>query len=140
MSLLFRRIQNMSIRYVVKIEKFAENHYIKRFSKKYKNFWDITIKGVMLELERFDEFVKTDHIDSISCCGNIVVLKADFRVAGTKLSRRASGNRYIISLDNDKNEIKILLVYHKNDIGDKNETATWKKIIKDNYNGYSFLN
>jgi ribosome biogenesis GTPase A len=43
-------------------------------------------------------------------------------------------------LDKNKNELKILLVYHKNDIGDKNETATWKKIIKDNYKGYNFLN
>ena len=35
-------------------------------------------------------------------------------------------------------EIKILLVYHKSDIGDKNETATWKKIIRNNYSDYDF--
>jgi hypothetical protein len=128
----------MSISYTVKIEKFAESHYVKRFSKKYKSFWDFTIKGIISELERFDEFIKTDHIDLISRCDNITILKADFRVAGTKFSRKASGNRYIISLD--KNEIKILLIYHKNDIGDKNETLAWKKIIRANYDGYDFLN
>ena len=58
----------MSISYIVKIEEFAKSHYIKKFSKKYKNSWDITIRGILLELERFDEFIKTDHIDLISCC------------------------------------------------------------------------
>jgi hypothetical protein len=130
----------MSIRYNIKIEHFAESHYIKRFSKKYKSFWDFTIKGIISELERFDEFIKTDHIDLISRCDNITILKADFRIAGTKFSRKASGNRYIISLDKNKNEIKILLIYHKNDIGDKNETLTWKKIIRANYDDYDFLN
>lgn len=129
----------MSINYIVKIEEFANSHYIKNFSKKYKNFWDITIKGILLELERFEEFVKTDHLDLICISNNISIFKADFRVAGTNFSRKASGNRYIIALDKDKNEIKILLMYHKNDIGDRNETSAWKKIVKDNYNDYYFL-
>jgi hypothetical protein len=129
----------MSISYNVKIEKFAEKHYIKRFSKKYKSFWDFTIKGIISELERFDEFVKTEHINLISGCNEITIFNADFRVASTKFSRKASGNRYIFSLDKSKKEIKILLMYHKDDIETKNETATWKKIIKDNYDAYDFL-
>jgi len=129
----------MSTSYIIKIEEFAQSHYIKNFSKKYKNFWDITIRGILLELEHFDEFVKTDHIDLISCCESIVIFKSDFRIAGTKFSRKASGNRYIMSLDKSKNELKILLMYHKNDIGNKNETAAWKKMIKENYRDYNFL-
>ena len=129
----------MSINYIVKIEEFANSHYIKKFSKKYKNFWDITLKGILLELERFEEFTKTDHLDFISGRDNVSIFKADFRVAGTNFSRKASGNRYIIALDNNKNEIKILLMYHKNDIGDRNETSSWKNIIKDNYSDYDFL-
>lgn len=129
----------MSIKYSVKIERFAESHYIKKFSKKYKNFWEPTFRGVISELERFDEFVKTDYIDLISSFEDSSVFKMDFRVAGTKFSRKSSGNRCIISLNKDKNEICVLLMYHKNDIGDKNETATWKKIIRDNYNDYDFL-
>ncbi len=31
-------------------------------------------------------------------------------------------------------------MYHKDDIGDKNETAIWKKIIKDNHDAYDFVN
>jgi hypothetical protein len=120
----------------VKTERFAGSHYIKKFSKKYKNYWEPTLKGLILELERFNE---SNHDRPISSCENISVYKIYFRVAGTNFSRKSSGNRCIVSLDKEKNEIKILLVYHKNDIGTKNETITWKKIIKDNYDGYSFL-
>lgn len=130
----------MSIKYRVTIEDFAKNHYIKKFSKKYKDFWDVTIEGIKLELERFDEFIKTDHISLISSFGDIIILKADFRIARTTFSRKSSGNRYIAALDKGKKEVKILLMYHKTDIDSKNETATWKKIIKDNYRDYSFLN
>lgn len=126
----------MFIRYIVKIEKFAESHYIKKFSKKYNNFWDKTLKGIILELERFDNYKEKTSISSFK---SIHIFKIEFRVAGTNSSKKNSGNRYIISLDKAKNEIKILLVYHKNDIGNRNETATWKKIIRNNYNDYNFL-
>jgi len=62
-------------RYIVKIQKFVESHYIKKFSKKYKNYWDVTFKGIFLEMERFDEFIKTDHIDLISSYKNISISK-----------------------------------------------------------------
>jgi len=42
-------------------------------------------------------------------------------------------------LDKNNSEIKILLMYHKNDTDSKNETAAWKKIIRDNYDNYGFL-
>ena len=129
----------MSIKYPVKIERFAKSHYIKKFSKKYKNFWEPTFRGVISELERFDEFIKTDYIDLVSSFEDLTIFKMDFRIAGTKFSRKSSGNRCIISLDKDKNEVSVLLMYHKNDIGDKNETASWKKIIRDSYNAYDFL-
>lgn len=129
----------MSIRPNVKIEKFAENHFIKRFSKQYKKLWDITLRSILLELERFGEFVKTSHINFISSYDNFFIYKSEFKIAGSKISRKASGNRCILSLDKNKNQITILLIYHKNDIGDKNETAAWKKIIRDNYEEYYFL-
>ncbi len=129
----------MSIRYNVKIEKFAESHYIKRFSKKYKNFWEATLRGILSELERFDNLEEKDGVELISSFGCISIYKIYFRIAGTKFSKKSSGNRYIISLVKNKNEIRILLMYHKNDLGSKNETSAWKKIIRDNYNVYDFL-
>ena len=129
----------MSIKCFIEIEEFAKKYYIKKFSKKYKNLWDISLKSIIQELERFSEFKKTNHVDLIVSDGDISVYKISFRIAKTEYSRKNSGNRYIMSLNTRENKIKILLMYNKNDIKAKNETTAWKKIIKTNYEGYDFL-
>jgi len=128
----------MSINYVIIVEKFVESHYIKKFQKKYRNFWDITWKGIKEELKRFEELSKTNIAEEITCLENISICKTEFRVAGTKYSRKKSGNRCIISVNKISKEITVLLVYHKDHINSRNETAAWKKIIRDNYNNYDF--
>lgn len=128
----------MFIKYNVQTEEFAEKHYIKNFRKKYKTYWDSTFKGIEKMLEGLDSILDTTIVEEINCQDDLAVLKMEFRVAGTNCSRKASGNRCILSLNKKTKEIKILLVYHKSDIGDKNETAAWKKIIRDNYNDYDF--
>lgn len=119
----------MSIKHDVKTEDFAEKHYIKNFRKKYKTYWDLTFRGIEKMLEGLDNIVDTTIVEEINCLNDLAILKMEFRVAGTDYSRKSSGNRCILSLNKKTKEIKILLVYHKSDIGDKNETATWKKII-----------
>ncbi|HQC50102.1 MAG TPA: hypothetical protein PLN57_03260 [bacterium] len=89
-------------------------------------------------LESLDSIMNTTIVEEINCQDDLAILKMEFRVAGTNFSRKTSGNRCILSLNKKTREIKILLVYHKSDIGNKNETATWKKIIRDNYVGYDF--
>ena len=128
----------MSTNYVVITEKYAERHYIKKFQKKYKSFWDITWQGIIEELKRLDALLETDIADEIVCINDIAICKTEFRVARTKYSRKNSGNRCIIAIHKKVKEIKILLVYHKDDIGGNNETATWKKIIRENYKDYTF--
>lgn len=128
----------MSIKYTVKTEEFAESHYIKKFRKKYKTHWEITFKGIKIMLEGLDNILGTTIVEEINCLDNMSILKMEFRVFGTNSSKKASGNRCILSLNKGTKEIKILLVYHKSDISSTNETATWKKIIRDNYNCYDF--
>ena len=128
----------MYIKYNVQIEDFAEKHYIKNFRKKYQTYWDSTFKGIKKMLESLDSIMNTTIVEEINCQDDLAILKMEFRVAGTNFSRKTSGNRCILSLNKKTREIKILLVYHKSDIGNKNETATWKKIIRDNYVGYDF--
>ena len=128
----------MSIKYNVKTEAFTEKHYIKKFRKKYKTHWDSTLKGILKMLEGLDSILDTDIIEQINFYNDLVIFKMEFRVFGTKCSKKSSGNRCILALNNEIKEIRILLVYHKNDIGEKNETATWKKIIRDNYSNYKF--
>jgi len=126
----------MSINYTVIIEPFAERHYIKSFSKKYKGAWDISLRAICEELRRFDSLLETSVAETISVCGNVKIAKTEFRVAGTRESRKSSGNRCIVAIHEGDCLIKLLLVYGKTDLGDGNETSKWKQIIKDNYPDY----
>lgn len=125
----------------VKIEKYAEGHFIKTFSKKYKSHWDVTLEAITFELGRIDYFfkLKTKKLEDI--CGNdsIRIIKLEFTVAKSNQSAHASGNRCIAVWDKKKNLVSILLVYGKTDLSGHNETAEWKGIIRDNYPEYSHL-
>ncbi len=129
----------MSTNYFIEIEKFAENHFIKNFSKKYKKAWEVTLKALFEELQRFDLFVKTSAVDIINQDNNLGIMKVDFRVHGTNASKKASGNRCIVAVHKDIGIIKILLVYNKNDLGNGHETIKWKQLIKENYLNYIYL-
>ena len=96
----------MSIKYVVKIEDFAWSHYLKKISKKYKASFDLGL------------------LDTIC--------KTEFKIMPNE-STKSSGNRCILVQDSLKQEIRILLVYHKGDIQGGNETEWWKKMISGNY-------
>lgn len=126
----------MSIKYSIIIRQFAERHYLKNFSKKYKGSWVITWRAVCEELQRFESLLTTSIAEVIVHNGNIRIAKIEFRVAGTRESRHSSGNRCIIAVHGDTNLINVLLVYHKNDLGNGNETARWKQVIKNNYPDY----
>lgn len=129
----------MSISFFVEIEKYAEKHYIKSFAKKYGRAWELTLEAVLLELQNFDFLLKRSIAEIIFVGEGLKICKVEFKVAGTKFSRHASGNRCIVALYPEKSLIKILLMYSKNDLPSKNETAAWQKIIKENYPEYKDL-
>ncbi len=126
----------MSIKYVVTIEKFAEKHYLKNFRKKYKKSFDVPWSAFVFMLQKIDLMLERDGNNEISDPNKkIVICKTEFKIA-TKESAKSSGNRCIIVQDKEKKEVKILLVYCKNDIQNNNETVWWKNIIKENYSAY----
>jgi len=129
----------MFIRYSVIIRPFAERHYLKNFSQKYKGAWEITWRAVCEELQRFDSLLETSIAEVIVKNNSIRIAKIEFRVAGTKESRKSSGNRCIVAVHQAANSVNVLFVYHKNDLGHGNETARWKQVIKDNYPDYCSL-
>ena len=129
----------MSTKYSVMVEHFAERHFIKNFKKKYKKAWDITWQAVNEELKRIDSLFETSIAEIIIDNENIKIVKTQFRVAGTKQSRKSSGNRYIIAVQKDISMVYVLLVYHKNDLGNGSETIKWKQVIKNNYEQYKGL-
>lgn len=119
----------MGSNYSVTIEAFAERHYIKSFQKKYKGAWEVTQRAIMSEFERVDMLLQTTKADLITETGEIKIVKTDFRVAGTKESAKASGNRCIILVNEEKKLVSVLLVYCKTDLPSSNETAEWKKLV-----------
>ncbi len=123
------------IDFQVSFSDFAEKHYRKKFRKKYpEKVWKITEKSIILSLERAYHLKNTNRLDCIKYHESYSLFKFDFAVAGTQESPKKSGNRSILFLDNEKESIDILLIYHKDDLEKRNsETAAWEKLIKNNY-------
>lgn len=123
----------MNLNFSVQIEKFAERHFIKSFEKKYLGCWDVTLKAIIGEFERIDNFLLTNRAETICDKNGLKIIKSEFRVHKTPVSAKASGNRCIVAMDTLKRSVKVLLVYSKTDIPGHNETAEWQKIIRGNY-------
>jgi hypothetical protein len=130
----------MSINYAVTIEPFADRHYIRTFSKKYKKAWDFTLSAIIREFQSFDVILEKSIAEEITDKNaDIVICKTEFKISGTQESRHGSGNRCIVAKHKSTNKVCVLLVYHKNDLGGGNETANWKNVIKENYPEYGNL-
>ena len=119
--------------YRVEFEGFTERHFIKNFIKKYKDKWIATERSIIAVCERIDNMMLYKRADIISIVGCYKLVKLDFAVEGTRISPKASGNRCILFVDEDIREVKILLVYSKDEISSPNETQKWKSIIKSEY-------
>ncbi|CAN5722527.1 hypothetical protein BH11PAT2_BH11PAT2_09370 [soil metagenome] len=123
----------------VQIGDFAHRHFIKSFEKKYPKYWDVTLRAITAELERIDMLLERDIAETICDVEGVKIIKTKFKVAGTKESAKTSGNRCIVAWIPDKQLVHVLLVYTKTDLGEGNETAKWKKLVKDNYPEYARL-
>ncbi len=126
----------MSTDYAIIIEKFAERHFIKSFRKKYKTAWDATEKALIQEFRVFEVLFEKNIAETITDRDGVRICKTEFKISGSRESRHSSGNRCIVAVHRDTATVRVLLVYHKNDLGDGNETAKWKQKIKDNYPEY----
>ena len=117
------------MKYGVVFEQFAETHFIKKFARKYKGAWEKTREGLLLEFSLVDLLFekKIAETKSISRDGEIRMCKTEFRVAGTDMSRHASGNRCIIAIHAEPKMVRVLLVYAKTDLSGTNETAKMER-------------
>lgn len=130
----------MESNYFVKIEAFAEKHFIKSFEKKYKKHWDFTLRAITFELERIDNLLQTDKAEVMIDSDNVKIVKTRFKLAGSRESTKTSGNRCIVAWHKKDKFVSILLVYNKTDLSSSNkETGEWKKLIKNNYKEYKHL-
>jgi len=129
----------MCIKYAVTTEKFAEKHYLKNFRKRYKKPFYIPWDAFVFMLQKIDLMLDRDGNSEISDPNKeVVICKTEFKIAQNE-SAKSSGNRCIIAQNKDKKEVRILLVYCKNDIKGSNETEWWKNTIRQNYPAYRNL-
>lgn len=122
--------------YEVVFENYADRHFIKTLAKKYKTAWDFTLTLLQKEFEQIDLLFQKSVAEVIVEAGEIQICKTEFKIAGTNVSRHASGNRCIVAVYKESGRVHVLLVYHKNDIAGGNETSIWKNIIRENYPEY----
>jgi len=126
------------MKYEVIFEPFTERHYIRTFARKYKGSWELTFSLIRKGFEQIDILFTKSIAEYITDRqGEVVIGKTEFKIAGTQESRHGSGNRCIVAIHKNENKVKVLLVYHKNDLGGGSETGNWIKIIKENYPQYS---
>lgn len=120
-------------KYKVVFEEFTRRHFAKNFEKKYKSQWNKTQDDIIFMCEHIENMLLTKRADLVSVADNYRLVKLDFAIFGLKISPKSSGNRCILLLDDDMRIVRILLMYSKNDISTRNETAEWKKIVKAQY-------
>jgi hypothetical protein len=131
-------IKNLSFR--VEFSSYSENHFCREFYRKYKGKqWVETKRTIVDTLERAFLVQQTKLIDVLKYSqeNDIGIFKYDFKVAGTNVSPKSSGNRAVFSLCNNTGIIKILLVYGKNNCDKKHNETQWIfEQIKTNFPEY----
>lgn len=133
---------NDTVLFRIDFSVFLKRYYLKYFEKKYpKKVWDITIESIVQDLSRVrtsvSDLQKTMQVDELWHNNDCWIFKYDFRVAGTKTSTKASGNRVVAFLDLSNNFIEILIIYDKGCLSkNKSETAFIEGIIKEEFPDY----
>ena len=129
------------MKYAVFFHSYTDRHYIKTFAKKYKGAWDKTLTSLFVEFTFADLLFEKSiaEIISISPDNSVQICKTEFKILGTDVSRHASGNRCIIAIHKNTHTVHVLLVYSKSDMGSGNETANWKRVIRENFLEYGAL-
>lgn len=120
-------------KYNIKTGKYARNHFLKSFSKKYKT-WDNTFSYINDMLSRIDRLLLTSNAERIHIWNNLYIAKCEFKIAWSNQSAKSSWNRIIVYVDQEQKEITILLIHSKTDIKWNNETVWRQQEIKNNYN------
>ncbi|MFM2414408.1 MAG: hypothetical protein RI911_101 [Candidatus Parcubacteria bacterium] len=125
--------------YTVIFESYSERHFIKSFEKKYHSAWEITREALQREFQSFDILPLRSIAECIHERDNVALYKTEFKVAGTKESRKTSGNRCIVAVHRIEKRVHVLLVYAKTDAKGARETDWWEAQIAAAYSQYRHL-
>ena len=123
----------------VEYTDYANGHYLKRFKKDYPGRqWELTDVSIREDLARLrmpnNVTQRSKQIDELKHKGDYWLAKYDFKIAGTKVSTKDSGNRCIVLIDNARSKLDILLIYHKDDLPkNQNETQYIESTLQKQY-------
>ena len=126
----------MNYHYQVTFEDYAVRHYLKKFRKKYRHQWSSTEDGIRNKLARIDTVIDNQRIEVIHCTDDRqeLIVKDKFKIARSRNSAKTAGDRLIAHVDHRRRLVKVLLIYHKNDLPKKRgETSQWRMMINKNY-------
>lgn len=133
---------NDTVLFRIDFSVFSKRNYLKYFEKKYpKKAWDYTVESIIQDLSRIrtsaSDMQKSMQVDELWHGEDCWIFKYDFRVAGTKTSTKASGNRVVAFLDSSNNFIEILIIYDKGCLPkNKTETTFIEGIMKEEFPNY----
>ena len=116
--------------YQVEITPAAQRRYIKKFEKKHKGHWRVTLASLKEGIKRIEALLLTDKAEVLHATDSHRLIKIYFRMAGSKQSAKTSGHRCIVYLNNRARAAKILLAYSKNELGPSNETNKIRQQIR----------
>ena len=129
----------------VQYTEYAESHYLRRFQKNYPGKqWELTDISIKQDLARLrvknNETQRSAQIDELKNNGDHWLAKYDFKIAGTHVSTKDSGNRCVVYIDNARDILDILLIYHKDDLPkNKKETDFIMDTVKKQYGSIAKL-
>ena len=115
---------------------YAQRHFLRDFRKIYpKKAWQFTEESILQEISRIcvstSDLQRTQQVDELWHNGGCWIFKYDFRVAGTKVSAKASGNRCIVYLNIETCTAEVLMIYDKKCLPkNQGETAFIESILK----------
>ena len=118
-------------RFGVRFSAYAEQHFLKKFRKKYKGkIWEVTEMSIISDLARISNSLQSSQqVDELWSDGKKWLFKYDFAVAKSGKSPKKSGNRCVCLLDTDKREIQILAIYAKDDLPKNMGETQWAKSV-----------
>lgn len=126
----------------VVFSQYSQRHFLKEIEKKYsRKIWNCTVESILQDLSRIcissSDLQRTQQVDELWHSGNSWIFKYDFRVAGTKTSTKASGNRCIVYVDISRNYAEILMLYDKGCLPkNQGETAYIHSVLINEFGEY----
>lgn len=84
------------------------------------------MRAIVLELENVELLSDANYFEKINIFENKYIAKDEFKIAGSKESKKSSGCRYIVKVNTKELTSEMLLIYHKSDVNMSNETVWWQ--------------